>query len=160
MIDFIDDFLNSEDYNQIFEKCRNAPYSYGEVDKPGYPPTGMVHQIYQDNPIFDFLANKIKEKIECTRNLRIYRMYVNCFAPREIAYYHTDAEVGITCILYLNDSFHLDDGGETQFVLQDKSINIFPIPNRMCFFDSSILHKATPFTNKHRFTLAIKYVPL
>ena len=34
---------------------------------------------------------------------------------------------------------------------------IEPEPNRLCFFDASILHRATSFRTKHRFTVALKY---
>jgi hypothetical protein len=48
-------------------------------------------------------------------------------------------------------------GGETQFVIDDEIKGVFPIPNRMVMFNANILHRATTFRSRHRFTLAIKY---
>ena len=47
--------------------------------------------------------------------------------------------------------------GETQFLIDKEIRGILPYPNRMIQFDASIQHRATSFTNTHRFTLAVKY---
>ena len=51
-----------------------------------------------------------------------------------------------------------DDGGETQFLMNDELYGILPIPNRMVVFSANLLHRATTFRNDHRFTVAIKYM--
>jgi hypothetical protein len=85
------------------------------------------------------------------------RFYINCFAPSENPYFHTDGQVGTTFLYYPNLSWDLDDGGETQFVIANELYGVLPIPNRMIYFDANIFHKATSFRNEHRFSVAVKY---
>ena len=59
-------------------------------------------------------------------------------------------------LFYINN-WKLDDGGETQFLIDNQIKGVLPIPNRIVGFDANILHKATTFRNNHRFTLAIKF---
>ena len=84
-------------------------------------------------------------------------MYVNCFAPNENPYFHTDGDNGLTFLYYPNMDWDLQEGGETQFYINDDIYGITPIPNRMVVFDANIQHRATTFRNQYRFTLAIKY---
>jgi hypothetical protein len=51
----------------------------------------------------------------------------------------------------------VNEGGETQFYIDENIYGITPVPNRMVIFDASILHRATSFRSSHRFTVAIKY---
>jgi hypothetical protein len=51
----------------------------------------------------------------------------------------------------------VQEGGETQFIVDNEIYGVTPVPNRMVYFDASILHRATSFRNRHRFTVAIKY---
>ena len=44
-----------------------------------------------------------------------------------------------------------------QFLIDDEIRGIPPFPNRLVCFDSNILHRATTFRDKFRFTLALKY---
>ena len=157
MIEFIDDFLSYEDYEHVVDYCLTAPYYYGEKDNSSNRPTGMISEISKESSIFKIFEQSIDKKVKEIKNLSIYRMYVNCFAPEENSFYHTDGETGITCLFYVNQNYNVNSGGETQFIVKDTGINILPIPNRLAFFDASILHKATSFKDKHRFTVAIKY---
>ena len=50
-----------------------------------------------------------------------------------------------------------NDLGETQFLIDGEIKGILPKPNRMLGFDADLLHRATTFRDKHRFTIAIKY---
>ena len=84
-------------------------------------------------------------------------MYVNCFAPSENPYFHTDGDDGVTFLYYVNDRWELNDGGETQIIVNDEIKGILPLPNRIVGFDASLLHRATSFRFKHRFTLAAKF---
>jgi hypothetical protein len=136
----------------------NLPYQYGEVDYDGYPPTGITSEITPNNNIFHIILNKILETNNNIDKDSLCRMYVNCFAPLEHPYFHTDSdEYGITFLFYLNTIWNIDDCGETQFLINNQIIGIPPIPNRMIAFDSELLHKATSFRNRHRFTIAAKF---
>ena len=152
-IEIYDDFLSSDLQNLVWEYCLESSYTYGEYDTPETPPTGMVHEI-EGNDIYKLFYEKTKDLVP--KNFNLYRMYVNCFAPSECPYFHTDGE-GITFLYYPQHIWDIDMGGETQFVIDDEIKGIFPIPNRLVMFDGNILHRATTFRNKHRFTVAVKY---
>ena len=83
-------------------------------------------------------------------------MYVNCFAPSETPYFHTDGK-GITFLYYPNLEWNLQDGGETQFYVDGNILGVPPLPNRLVMFDGEIVHRATSFRDRYRFTVAIKY---
>ena len=91
----------------------------------------------------------------------IYRAYINCFAPREIANFHQDCADGydaVTFIFYGNELYTgLNEGGATEFYLDDKIIAIPPVPNTILKFTAWVWHRATPLKSDHRFTYAFKY---
>tara|TARA_B100000287_G_scaffold9552_1_gene9570 strand:+ start:138 stop:614 length:477 start_codon:yes stop_codon:yes gene_type:complete len=157
MIKVVDHFLSEKESISILQYCCNVSYSYGEVDTRGFPPTGMVHDIKEDSEIYQLVKSKIIKSYREVRKLNLYRMYVNCFAPCENPYFHTDGDKGITFLYYANDRWELNDGGETQIVVNDEIKGILPIPNRIVGFDANLVHRATTFRFKHRFTLAAKF---
>ena len=157
MIDFIDNFLPYQEYKSVIDYCLNVPYHYGASDNYGERPTGMTSKIRKENYIFKLFNEKIREKVKQVENLSIHRMYVNCFAPEEKAFYHKDKDSVITCLFYVNTEYKINSGGETQFIIGNIGTSVLPIPNRLAFFDANIIHKATAFTDKHRFTIAVKY---
>ena len=160
IINVYDNFLSKEEYEYILDYCFSASYCYGESDLPSSKPTGMVHDVYDNIEQIDFFnlfKSKIKQKFSSViESKKLHRMYINCFASSENPYFHTDGE-GYTFLYYANDTWDVNDGGETQFFIDGNLYGIPPIPNRMVVFDANILHKATSFRNRHRFTVAIKY---
>ena len=156
MIKVFDNFLSEAEQKGVLDYCENkAKYGYGESDDGTTPPCGVTHDIHKNSQLFKFLEEKIRPL--APEGIPLYRMYINCFAPGEIPYFHTDGDDGITFLYYPQDTWDIDMGGETQFVVDDEIKGIFPISNRMVMFDASILHRATTFRSRHRFTLAIKY---
>jgi hypothetical protein len=159
MIKILDNFLTEREYG-VVRQVNSARGYILESDSNELPPTGMTLEILPENLIYQLLADKLYSNFDVVKNLQIYRLYVNCFAPLEWPYYHTDVDIessGVTCLYYLNESWDINDGGETQFFMDNEIISVAPIPNRVICFDSTLLHKATSFRNKHRFTIAIKY---
>ena len=157
-----DNIFHPDDYNYLKEYSRSAPYNYGEGDRIELKPTGVVHNIDITSSIAKNVDYQLKLTFEEVKNLVFDRMYINCFAPREDAYYHIDApksEINAkTCLIYLTDGDWIPVmGGETFFYENDKVIGIPPHPNRAICFDASILHRASSFKEGHRFTLAVKY---
>jgi Rps23 Pro-64 3,4-dihydroxylase Tpa1-like proline 4-hydroxylase len=148
-----DNALQPEDHIKILNMCKNSQYRYGEFDDVGLPPTGLVCELgIDDNPLFKKLDNLIPQ----FRN-KIYRFYINCFSPSEMAYFHIDAPRGTTIIYYPHDFYDENEGGETQLLgPEDLIYGIKPRPNRLLIFNSNIRHRATPFRTKHRFTVVIK----
>jgi Rps23 Pro-64 3,4-dihydroxylase Tpa1-like proline 4-hydroxylase len=177
----VDNFLPDDDFYWILRYCKSATYLYGETDEAetfGNPKfcVGMVHQMYplhdSENENYEKKdSDKIAELIntECHRQFseldgfELGRMYINCFAPSENPYFHIDSVTpeseSFTCLYYTNDTWNLDDGGETQFYKDNILYGVTPEPNRMVLFDGRIKHKATSFRDRHRFTIALKYFP-
>ena len=151
----IDNFLEKNNFEYVTNYCLKSSFTYGETDRRETPPTGMIHNIKNDEDIYKLFESKIRES-NLVKEMNLYRMYVNSFAPSENPYFHRDGDVGLTFLFYIND-WKLDDGGETQFLINDEIKGVLPIPNRIVGFDSYIWHKATSFRDKHRFTLAIKF---
>jgi hypothetical protein len=156
-INHSDNFFTETEQKVIEEYCLSARYEFGESDQENKPVTGMVHNIPETEFIFKLFAKTIYDRAEFTHNMKLYRMYINCFAPSEQANFHTDGE-GYTFLYYpIMKEYDLDEGGETQFLLDGNIFGIRPISNRMSVFDGIIPHRATPLRNNHRFTIAIKY---
>jgi hypothetical protein len=163
----VNNFLPDDDFNEILSYCKNATYSYGEIDGAENAGdetfcVGMTHQIFPMNSkIVDLFEKECKNQFPEVEGYIITEMYVNCFAPSENPYFHIDSFFpdlkSYTCIFYANDKWNLDDEGETQFYVNDIIYGVPPEPNRMVLFDGRIPHRATSFRNRHRFSVAIKY---
>lgn len=156
MIKIIDQVFVREDSDYVFTYCEAASYVYGEADDYNLPPTGMTHEIKKGSLIYNLFELKTKPFV--SNNHSLYRMYINCFAPSENPYFHTDGgSEDITFLYYANKTWDYQEGGETQFVVDNEIYGVTPIPNRMVYFDAGIPHRATSFRDRHRFTVAIKY---
>lgn len=159
-INVSDNYFTERQHQFILTYCENCKYTYGEVDNTDTPPTGLIHNIPYTEEIYRLIEDRIEKSMgPDVIKYRIYRMYVNCFAPRELAYFHTDGKHGdLTFLYYPNSEWKPDDGGETQIYVNDDIITgVPPIPNRMVMFDAALLHRATSFRDTYRFTIAIKY---
>jgi hypothetical protein len=160
ILNYSDNFFTESEAEKIYGYCLNAKYIYGETDNgDGSPVTGMTHNIPEDQYIYKFIAKTIYDRVEFIRDMKLYRMYINCFAPNENPYFHVDGE-GYTFLYYSdNEVFDLNEGGETQFLVDNDLMGVLPVPNRMVIFDGTIKHRATTYRSRHRFTIAIKYSP-
>jgi Rps23 Pro-64 3,4-dihydroxylase Tpa1-like proline 4-hydroxylase len=161
MIKIVDKFLTQPEY-EIVDKIRFYPgYMYGENDLyPEHDPimNGMSLTLEPDHEVYKIFSDKIDRTFQEVQGMSIFRMYVNCFAPSEWSFYHTDTDdYSITFLYYLNNSWDINEGGETHFYINDKITAIPPVPNRLVYFDGRLLHKATPFRTRHRFSVAVKY---
>lgn len=181
----VDDFFPIEIAETISQFTYNGDpkgpgFRYGEGDGIGEYgkdiPTGLVLDLYHENdtegiPLTDEGRNIYNSFIKYIHDrypsfwdtYRVYRLYINVFAPREQAYFHTDSEGDSdqwTFLYYPIPDFEweLDEGGWTEFDLDGKVIGVRPLPNSLVRFTSSINHRATPYRTRHRFTIAIKCV--
>lgn len=171
-----DNFLSKEDQDFVMEHCGEAPYFSGITDNPDTPATGMYSPIYEKDAVVNqlkvtetynpnrvhnlFHSRVMREFSSSVENMRLGEMYVNSFAPTEIPYFHFDIDEhneGRTFLYYANREWHMNDGGETQFLIDDELYGVLPIPNRLVIFDAKILHRATSFRNRYRFTVAMRY---
>jgi hypothetical protein len=155
----IDDFFKKETHLDLNKFCFNASYNFNEFDRSGVPPIGGSYVINSQDKIFNFLSDNIKNNVEILKNTSCYRQTINIFLPNENPYFHTDSEgLSYTCLYYPNLNYDLDEGGETQFIINGEIKGILPKPNRLVIFDGRIQHRATSFRTQHRFTYAIKYI--
>ena len=158
-INIFDNFFPIGDYNKILNWCLNASYYYGETDDTNLNPTGMTCDIKPSEDVYMVIINRISEIFPKLKHSSPYRTSVNCFSPLENPNFHIDSEsYGFTFLYYIDTlDWNQNDGGETQFLIDGNIYGVIPIRNRLCQFDSRILHRATSFRNRHRFTVAIKY---
>ena len=156
-IEIINNFFPEEEYNIILNYCLNSSYTYGEYDNDDTPLSGMIHDIPKSSFVYELFQKKLGDEFSIISEMRLDRMYINCFAPSENPYFHTDGETGYTFLYYPQENWKIDDGGETHFLIDESIYGVFPLPNRIVKFDASILHRATSFRDRHRFTVAIKY---
>lgn len=154
-----DNIFSIEEHNAIYTYCQDCHYTYGEKDDKDTPPSGMVHNIDPNKKIYQLFADKIESEVyPDVKDMDLYRMYINCFSPAENPMFHTDGDNGITFLYYANtEEWSVDDGGETQFYMDGNIYGITPESNRLVMFDASLVHRATTFRDKYRFTVAIKY---
>ena len=111
-----------------------------------------------------YLSIKLKMNLKNFQKKYLSRFYINCFSPKD--------EFSCGTLMLLQEKillfgynfpdyrYDLEEGGETQFILDDEIYGIIPQPNRMISFPAQILHRATSLRTRYRFTVAIKYISL
>lgn len=158
-IKVINNFFDESLHRKTYQYAISSTFKYGERDKKEHPPVGMVYEITYDDPIISKFDKPLKEKVPALRDLKLYRSYINCFAPGEKPYFHKDLEKpgGYTALYYPNLTWDINDGGETQFDIDNAFYGIKPKPNSMVVFAAELTHKATTFRDSYRFTFAFKY---
>ncbi len=155
MIKIYDNFLSEKERQEIYDFCKKQSYHRGEVDRPDCPPTGLVSDLNNQDIINKLMKQVTNEKKD------MFRTYINLFIPNEKPYYHQDNNDPNykTCIYYVNTDKinYIDEGGETYFIQNDFIKGVSFVSGRMVLFNSNIIHKATSFRNRDRYTIAIKY---
>jgi hypothetical protein len=155
-----DQFFETRLYFELVKYLYNVKkYAFGEFDHSYAPPVGLIADF---TDALEFPLSTAVSKIQklIPDNLNLDRIYCNCFAPNEFPYFHIDSSLPQekTVLVYISDKeWSINDGGETQFYQDDRIFGVPPRQNRLIIFDSNILHRATSFHNRHRFTLALKY---
>lgn len=108
-------------------------------------------QYLEENPLIAELWSNIQETLG---DRVLVRAYVNGYTYGTDAYFHKDDTwlveefgediVSETVLIYLNDEWDRDWGGETSFVDDDDNIlaSVFPKKNRCVVFDSNLWHRA------------------
>ena len=147
-----DNFLGNEKREEVLNFISNLKYVLGEQDREDTPPTGEVCELVSKD--LD-IPNFIEEKFNRSLGL-VSRFYVNKFEPQELPYWHDDGEC-TTYLYYPCDVNNLDEGGETQFLLDNKILAVPYAPDRLVEFNGRIPHCAKSFRSQTRYTIAIKY---
>jgi len=155
-IEVFDNVFNDIENQKVFKAIINGGYKYGERDNLEDLPTGMVMEL-TDERFSNFLTEKIFSCKPDLRKKKFQRAYVNLFTPNENPNFHNDGET-ITCLFYVMPTeLAINEGGETQFYVDNSITGILPKPKRLVIFDGMILHKATCFRSYPRYTIAIKF---
>lgn len=156
-VEWRDGLWPPEKVEAIFRKLAALPYAWGEIDQAGVPPTGLVSVFAPGDPLVAEFLGLCPEPLPTAR---LERAYVNLFLPRELPYFHQDnANPGHVTVLYFaNPEWEPQQGGETQFFMDDRILGVLPVPGRVCAFDARIRHRATSFRDGARFTVALKFV--
>jgi hypothetical protein len=170
LIETFDNFLPEYKYTELYNQIIKLPYYYGESDGPDAAPSGLITDL-NNNKIHDYLYQQVKD-LDSIKDLVHERTYVNYFASGEDATYHND-DTARTILFYFSTFWDLNEGGETKFSIDAKNvlgldftngaenypviISIAPIPNRMVIFRGDLIHTASSFKNRGRFTLAMKF---
>tara|TARA_Y100000004_G_C8782768_1_gene355721 strand:+ start:64 stop:597 length:534 start_codon:yes stop_codon:yes gene_type:complete len=154
-INVFDNVLTPEQNRELYEDLLySGKFMYGEVDDDDHPPTGMVCNLKteQVNLLYEIAINKQ----ECLKDQSINRVYANLFRPGEQPFFHEDESV-YTCLFYVNPPTTYEDGGQTEFVVDDNIFGLLPRPGQLVIFDGKIPHRATSFRTQPRITIALKF---
>lgn len=156
MIDILDNQINNKE--EIYKELLSLDYYYGEVDNFDSPPTGMVSTLNKKSITYKSMLDICKKQDSLT-GLKLNRAYVNLFSPREYCFFHPDGDATKTFIYYPNLDWDLNEGGETKFVSDNHTlVSILPVSGRIIIFDSHIVHCATSFKDRHRFSVVLKWI--
>lgn len=155
-INIIDNIFTEIEIKNLQNLFITQPFTYGETDRDDTPPTGFIQEI-TDSTTVNYLALNISKYFDNLKPHKIYRSYVNLFSAREIPYFHIDGVNTITCLFYINPNYDIDEGGETQFIVDNKIIGVAPKAGRAVVFNGSIMHRATSYRSFPRLTVALKY---
>jgi len=161
-IEIIDNILSEKQKYEIFKYVKEAKYIFGIADSLDGKPSGLSHQDDLPDDFLKIINNDLFPRIKNWDLNKYYlcKTVVNLFIPGETPNFHKDLLDGITILYYCNLNYDVDDGGETYFINMDDNTTltgIMPIPGRFVIFDGNILHRASSFNNKHRFTIALQY---
>jgi hypothetical protein len=159
-----DNLFSKDEMDKIINTMLcNCPFYYGERDSSYTPPSGLVCDFgkIHINPTIEKILNifisKIYEKDEKLKSMKLFRIYLNYFTPIENTYFHIDGENVMTCLYYINPEHDVNEGGETQFLINNEIKGIQSKPGRLVIFDGSLKHRATSFRSHPRLTLAFKF---
>ena len=155
LIDIFDNQIKFKE--KIHKELLTLNYFYGETDNLDTPPTGMISNLNHKQFTFETINSFCKTQ-DCFKNLKLMRAYVNLFAPREYCFFHSDEDANKTLIYYPNLDWDLNEGGETKFVSDNNTlVSVLPVSGRIIIFDSKIVHCATSFKDRHRFSVVFKF---
>ena len=158
MIKIYDNFFDEVTHIKIWDYCNKVSYKIGEKDHKKSLPTGGIFSISNKSKLFSLLDKNLVDKFEQLKNLKCYRAYINFFSFNENPYFHQDNNIGYTCLFYPNIDFELNEGGETQFFIDEEIRGIVSKPGRLTMFNGRLLHRATSFKSHPRLTLAFKFI--
>ncbi len=156
-IQIFDQALTRAENKLFLEWCRRRPWRWGESDYQGGPPAGVVSDL-EDSEDRTLLIERAQQLCDKLQGLTVNRTYINMFMPGERPHWHRDGAVW-TVLYYVTEEREPQLGGQTEFLDHNtmEIRGILPQPGRMIVFNGDLLHRATSYPHKERFTVAIKF---
>lgn len=156
-IQIFDQALTRAENNDFLDWCRRLPWRWGEADQPGTRVSGVVSDLFPCDEL-TLLTERAQTVCEKLQGLTLNRSYVNMFLPSETPDWHRDGAVW-TVLYYITQEREPRLGGETQFLDYNtmEIRGVLPQPGRMVVFNGDILHRATAYPHRERFTIALKF---
>jgi len=168
-IELIENVLPDSLYQVLLDRYKNPPLTYGWKSHSDNDPHGhwnlnlakynsrfnladitpTLHEIDLD------VWNYLKQNIKQLNDHVLIRCYINGYTYGSEGYYHRDSsrKDEYTTVLYLNEKWELDWGGETTFVNEDPSPKIvfsaLPQKNSCVVFNSNIQHCGRGVSRKY-----------
>jgi len=156
-IHIFDQALTRAENSQYLAWCRRKPWRWGESDYQGGPPAGVISDLEdsEDRTLFIERAQKLCDLLA---GLPVNRTYINMYMPGERPHWHRDGAVW-TVLYYVTDEREPQWGGQTEFLDHTtmEIRGILPQPGRMIVFNGDLLHRATAYPHRERFTIAVKF---
>lgn len=154
MIKIIDSILNKDELNYLVESvCPNFINSnqYNELDGLYKSYNSMFIDEYSQIERFKQDMSRIVKDMGYDYRLNVPGVFINKIdtLKNQNDKYHNDG-CDLTVIVYLNDDF---EGGEFEYVIDNKLHHITPSGNLTIVMDRSIPHRVLPVTNGTRYSL-------
>ena len=144
-------------------------FTYGEDDGDNTEPSGvicdfakLINSGSKLSPVLKTITENLVDNIykneESLKNMKLNRVYLNLFIPNENPSFHIDGKNTVTCLYYLNPPLDINEGGETQFLIDEEIKGVISKPGRLTIFDGGLLHRATSFRKYPRLTMALRFI--
>jgi SM-20-related protein len=132
-------------------------YDYGHWNTRILVDSRVINYDQAQLPMIEYhpLVKQLWDEVQSVIGERtLVRAYVNGYTFGTDAYYHVDDDwlfheygddiTSETVLIYLNENWHHDWGGETSIIDSNDNFlaSVFPKKNRCLIFDSNLLHRA------------------
>lgn len=153
----IDTCMPYIEVKSIYNYCLSDRKTYYlDFDEERSKLNAVASKLEQDDQLFQKMYKIIQKHDDSLLLSKLQRAGINLYLPNTKMYYHADGPV-TTALFYINPKSSLEDGGETQFLINDEMVSVMPKPGRLVIFDGAIRHAATSFLNIPRVTLFFKF---
>jgi hypothetical protein len=171
MIKVIDNFLESEEIQKLYEVLWNADwylqgtdYALNQRNDRGWSLTKYMDLKNEENQIYQEILEKVCQ-IDELKDLTCSRVLRNAYKFGDVIGLHKDLGYDITVLIFGNHEWKLNWGSETIFTdteSDDAEIikSVIPKPGRLVMFDSLIPHTGrvpSPAFPHYRYSLVFNF---
>jgi len=134
--------LSESDYKYIYNLIEHGSWDFSGKSAGDTVTKKFWHMDLSTQPLFTQTMVKKIEQIS-GRRFKLERVYANGHTFGTDGNWHIDdsAPNTWTFLYYINKDINMHWGGETQFLLEEDCINIFPNTNTGVLFHSNIAHR-------------------